>query len=137
MLEPMRREAERLGVTDCVSFAGFIANREKVLSVMRDSDLYLFCHKTPESPRCLVEALVSGTPLIGFDSPYPRALIEANGGGRLVEAGDVEALAAVISTLDTNRVQLADLISRSAQDGVRFDEESVYRERGDLLKAFL
>ena len=59
----------------------------------------MFCHKTPESPRNLIEALVSGAPIVGYDSPFPRDLIAAHGGGVLTPLNDVNALVDSLASL--------------------------------------
>ena len=83
LLPSMRAMAENLGMTDYVHFSGYVSDREQVLQTLRNSDIFLFCHKTPESPRCLVEALASGCPLIGYGSAYPKEIVAQRGGGDL------------------------------------------------------
>ena len=97
----------------------------------------LFCHKTPESPRCLIEALTCGTPIVGYDSAFPRELIEANGGGSLVARDDVAALATAVIGLAQDRRQLAALIHAAARDGAQFDDETVFRHRSELIRTHL
>src|SRR5690606_377357 len=41
-----------------VTAPGFLRDRTAVLAALRDADALLFCHRTPESPRVLIEALV-------------------------------------------------------------------------------
>ena len=42
-----------------VALPGFIRDRSAILKVLREAQVFVFCHKTPESPRNLIEALVS------------------------------------------------------------------------------
>ncbi|MEE7457055.1 hypothetical protein MPAR168_19070 [Methylorubrum populi] len=137
MLGAMRARAEDLGLADCVALPGFEGDRERLLAAMRGAHLLLFCHLTPESPRCLIEALVCGTPLLGYASPYSEDLVARDGGGRLSAMDDPAALAAHLVALDGDRAGLATMVQAAARTGTRFDEETVYRERADLLRRYL
>ena len=136
-LEPMRAKVIELGLGDRVDLPGFARDRTGVLEHLRAAHAMLFCHKTPESPRCLIEALVSGTPIIGYTSAFPTDLISENGGGVLTPPDDVEALTDALCALDADRARLADLFARAARDGAPFDDESVFRHRCDILRHYL
>ncbi|MGO4830732.1 glycosyltransferase, partial [Rhizobiaceae sp. 2RAB30] len=136
LLDEMKRRAAGLGIADSVDFAGFVSNRGLTLSAMREADLFLFCHKTPESPRCLIEALVSACPIAGYTGAYPQGLIAADGGGLLTAMNDVGALAGSIAGLDSDRRRLAQLVRDAAKTGQRFDEEKLYRERAELIATY-
>lgn len=132
LLASMKERAAELGLSGHVHFAGHVGDRETVLARLRASHLFLFCHKTPESPRCLIEALVCACPILGYDSAYPAGLIET-GGGRLSPQNDIAALATTLATLDADRDALARLVREAATTGRRFDEETLYRERAELI----
>ena len=109
----MRAAAENLGIADKVRFVGYVSDREKILQTLRDSDIFLFCHKTPESPRCLVEALASGCPLIGYGGGYPRELTAERGGGQFASVDNRVELADLVTALNENRGKLREMISSS------------------------
>jgi glycosyltransferase involved in cell wall biosynthesis len=113
---------------------GFMSDRTQILNHMKQSDVFLFCHKTPESPRCLIEALVCGTPIVGYGSGYPRDLVSQDGGGDFVPVGETDALAEKLIALDRDRPALARLIGSAAQSGLRFDEQTVYSHRAGLIR---
>ena len=136
LVEDMRDVIRQNGLEGTIRLEGYVGDRDTVLSAMRESDLFVFCHKTPESPRCLIEALVCGCPIVGYDSPYPRGLIADAGGGLLTPQNDPAALGRVIAQLHADRAGLADLVGKAAVNGARFDEESVYRQRADLIREF-
>ena len=115
-----------------VSLPGATQDRPRLMAAFRDADMFAFCHKTAESPRCLVEALLGGTPIIGYDRAYPRDLIAVHGGGRLTPANPL-ALAEAVVALDRDRALLADLIGRAAQDGRPLVDEEVFRHRAELM----
>jgi glycosyltransferase involved in cell wall biosynthesis len=133
----MRARVECGPLAGRVHLPGFLRDRGQILEAMRDAHLMLFCHKTPESPRCLIEALTSGTPIVGYASAFPRELIKANGGGLLMPLDDPEALGRAVVRLAGDRAALADLIRRAACDGSPFDDETVFRHRSELIRKHL
>lgn len=135
LLPAMRQRISQLGIQDHVRLRGHVDDRSEVLDELRRSHLLLFCHKTPESPRCLIEALVSACPIAGYDSAYARGLIEG-GGGHLTPLNDVERLAATLVRLAASREELAQMAGEAAMAGQRFDEARLYRERAALIAAY-
>jgi glycosyltransferase involved in cell wall biosynthesis len=141
----LRAEAEecmnRLKLSDFVSFPGFLADRQKLLSAMRSAHLMLFTHVTPESPRCLLEALISGTPIIGYDNAYAQDLLDtgdgkASGGGSLVPIHDSNALGRRLAELAADRTTLTLLIREAAKNGERFNDAAVFMERSEFIKQY-
>ncbi|MGG6266061.1 glycosyltransferase [Leptolyngbya sp. AN03gr2] len=137
LLDKMKVLAERLGVANLITFGGFVSDRAFMLEMMQQQDVFMFCHKTPESPRCLVEALVSGLPIVGYDSPYPRGLVAQHGGGMFTPLNDQTALAEQILALDRDRASLRELIQHAAESGKLYDEETVFQHRSDLIKKYV
>jgi glycosyltransferase involved in cell wall biosynthesis len=137
MHEAMRHRVQQLRLADRIHFPGFITDRGQLLDFLKGCHLCLFCHKVPESPRCLIEALVCGCPIIGYDSPYPRDLIAGNAAGVLTPRHDVTALAAALATLQADRQQLAELVRRTAHAAESFNDEAVFRHRSELIKQYL
>ncbi|WP_375427107.1 glycosyltransferase [uncultured Sphingomonas sp.] len=133
-LEAARVAVSSAGLDQSIFLPGAIYDRELLLRKIREADIFLFCHKTPESPRCLVEALISGTPIVGYDSAYPRDLIKRHQGGMLTE-GEPQRLADVIERLAIDRSMLASLIRTAGADGHPFNDTEVFRHRSDLIKA--
>lgn len=136
-LDEARAEVRRLGMDDRISFPGPTATHGELLDSLREADICLFCHKTPESPRVLIEALLSATPIVGYDAPYPRDLIAAHGGGMLSPIHDVEALARNLTGLAADRAALGEMMQRAARDGFPLVDEEVFRHRSDLIKHHL
>ncbi len=136
-LETMRARVSELGLDGQVSLPGFLDDRDRIFQALREAHLFLFCHKTPESPRCLIEALVSGCPIVGYEGAYARDLISAHGGGVLVPRDDVAALASRVAALDADRARLAELIRRARKDGDPFSDEAVFRHRSEIIKSKL
>ena len=114
-----------------------MADRSVVFDAMRSADAFLFCHMGKESPRCLMEALASGAPLVGFGSDYSRSLVRDQGGGIFVEPNDSTALASVIVGLGRDVDKLRNLVACAARSGRLLDRDTAIQNRIDLMKKFL
>ena len=136
LLEAAQAEAARLNLTGIVRFPGFVADRAELLAHLRSAHALVFTHITPESPRNLIEALVSGTPILGYDNAYARNLIKAEGGGALVPIHDCKALGSLIAELAHDRARLAELTRQAAANGRRFTDAAVFAERSRLIKEY-
>ena len=101
----MRSYVSKHGLADVVTLPGNV-DRAQSLAEVRRSHLFMFCHLAAESPRCVVEALASGTPIIGYESGYTRDLVAEQGGGEFVETGDWEALATLVAGLNKDRKRI-------------------------------
>ena len=137
---PVRGEFElqvkEFGLQALIDTPGFVEDRSQVASYYRSADIFLFTHVTPESPRCLLEALRLGVPIVGYDSAFARDLVSVHGGGVLVPCGDQVALAEAVRALINCPAQLNQLKSRALQDGARFTSKAVFEERSRLIKAY-
>lgn len=136
-MDAMRAQAKAQGISDQVTFLGFVNDREEVLERYRSADIFLFCHKTPESPRCLIEALVSGTPIVGYEGAFARDLISGHNGGRLVPLGDIDALASQLMALAYDRAALAQMVANAVKDGAPYDDVGVFAHRSNVIKDYL
>lgn len=134
LCDKMRARIATLGLESQIATPGFAENREAVLEELRRAQVFLFCHNTPESPRCLIEALISGAVLVGYDGAFARDLTRLADSGVFVPIGDVEGLAGQVAGLAADRSRLADLIGRAVQDGAPFDDVSVFRHRSEIIK---
>jgi glycosyltransferase involved in cell wall biosynthesis len=137
LLRSMQTMAEELGISDNVHFPGYVSDREQILQTLRDSDIFLFCHKTPESPRCLVEALASGCPLIGYGSAYPKEIVAQCGGGKFATMDNWKELANIVKALDKDRKRLRELIRLASASGRLYERDATMQRRIDLIKKYL
>ncbi|MFP5268837.1 glycosyltransferase [Coleofasciculus sp.] len=137
LLDEMKALIGHLGLNSCIELVGFEPDRDKLLKRIRESHLMLFTHVTQESPRCLIESLVCGTPIIGYQSKYSEELIKEYGGGILVPMKNWKQLGELLNTLFKKRHQLSKLIKEAAINGRRFNDEVVFRERSELIKKYL
>jgi colanic acid/amylovoran biosynthesis glycosyltransferase len=133
-LENARQRVASLDLSGRVQFPGALSPHSILIDKLRAFDLFLFCHKTMESPRCLIEAVMCGLPLVGYESPYPQDLIKEHGGGLLSPIGDVNLL---VESICRFREQKVSLTQKAQLDGKLFDAESVFRHRSELIKGNL
>lgn len=93
--EPMKQLARRLGVAERVHFLGF---RGDVKALLKAAAALVLPSRREGLPRCLMEAIVMGTPIIGSDTRGTRDLVRL-AGGRLFPVGDVAALAEAMEVI--------------------------------------
>jgi glycosyltransferase involved in cell wall biosynthesis len=132
----MESEVQRLKLADIVDLPGFVGDRNKVLSVLRKSHMMLFTHVTKESPRCLLESLISGTPIVGYQNKFAGELTSSYGGGAFTPIHDWETLGKQIALLASDRYELRRLITEAARNGQRFNDAKVFAERSELILKF-
>jgi glycosyltransferase involved in cell wall biosynthesis len=126
-----------LALDDWIELYGFESNQDKLLARMRQAHLMLFTHITPESPRCLIEALASGTPIVGYASAYTEELTATQGGGSFVPIQDWQSLGQRLADLHSDRPRLQRLIRAAAANGARFNDRAVFQQRSELIKQHL
>jgi len=137
LLPAMRARVAAAGLGDRIALPGFVTDRAALMAALQGAQVFAFCHKTPESPRCLIEALMAGTPIIGYGGAFAADLIAGHGGGELVARDDVAGLAAALARAATDRDWLGGLIVRVAADGAVFDDVGVFAHRSALIRTHL
>jgi colanic acid/amylovoran biosynthesis glycosyltransferase len=121
-----------LGLSHRIQFPGAINNHPELIEEIKTFDAFVFCHKTLESPRCLIEALICGLPLIGYDASFQRDLIKNHNGGLLTPINDTKKVAGSIAAFLKNR----NILTYSARlDGSAFDATNVFRQRSALMRS--
>lgn len=138
LLETARQRVAELGLQDCIHFPGNESNRSAVLDFLRGLDLFVFCHLTPESPRCLIEALMSGIPLLGYASPYASDLVAScPSAAEFVPMGDSAGLAQLLSGHLARLTQRRQMALDARVCGQNFSDEAVFQHRSQLIKDYL
>jgi glycosyltransferase involved in cell wall biosynthesis len=95
--DALRSQLEGLGLVGRAHLLGFSSRLYEELAA---SAVYVMSSRFEGAPMVLLEAMGVGLPVISFDCPNgPRDLIEHGTNGLLVDAGDVDGLAAAMSTL--------------------------------------
>lgn len=136
LLPELKKCVMEANLSNKIRLPGFVEKHDDAMKAMRENDLFLFTHITPESPRCLIESLISGTVIVGYGSAYSEDLIASQGGGALVPTGDSKALADAVITLANDREKLASLVEQAAKNGRRFSDVEAFRQRSELIKEY-
>lgn len=134
LFEQTQAMITKRGLGNAIELLGFESDRQKLLQRIRESHLMLFTHVTPESPRCLIESLTCGTPIIGYQSHYALDLVKDLGGGMFVPVTDWKQLGEALVNLSSDRHLLSQLIAQAGKNGTRFHDQAVFQERSDLIK---
>ena len=71
----------------------FLGRREDVPKILKGSDICVLVSKREGLPRCIMEAMAAGKPVVATDIRGNRDLVEDGVNGYLVKLGDVEGLA--------------------------------------------
>lgn len=134
VLEPELRELVRtLGLSDRVRFAGF---RRDVATAMRGAAALVLTSDQEGLPRCILEAMAMGTPVIATRIRGCVDLLD-EGCGILVEVGDVAGLAAALGSIVAAPEAALEMSRRAKAQAARFDLQSIIRLHDELYQEAL
>lgn len=102
-----------LGLDDCVSFPGFLGDKEKSIEFDR-ADIFLNTTRIDNMPVGVVEACAAGVPVVATDVGGLSALLIDRHSGMLVKEKSPEALADAVERL-LNSPDLAETLSRNGR----------------------
>lgn len=77
----------------------FLGYRRDVPQILRETDIVTLVSKHEGLPKCIMEAMAAGKPVVATNVRGNRDLVEHGKTGLLVELGDVDGLAAAIKKL--------------------------------------
>ena len=104
----LRRLADRLRVSDCVRFAGFVSEEEK-RALFRRCWANVFVSAKEGWGITNVEAAACGTPSVVSDAPGLRESVRNGETGLIVPQGDAAALAAALASLAQGAARVDEL----------------------------
>ncbi|GEK86970.1 glycosyltransferase [Microbacterium aerolatum] len=96
----LEKLAAELGVDDAVVLHGHLPDLSEA---WREADAFVFTSTNEGQGMVVLEALGHGVPVISYDMPYGPKDALVDGGGILVEDGDVEALASAMAAVIGDR----------------------------------
>lgn len=108
--DQLKKLANQLGVSDAVTFHGFVPKGPDLWAHFDDADIFVLPSRTEGLPRVVAEAMARGLPVVTTAVGGLPKLINHGQNGMLVDPGDLDALVDAIGTLreDLNlRAQLA------------------------------
>lgn len=98
-LQMLKEATQSLNISTRVAFFGY---REDRLSFIKAFDVLALPSLSEGIPRCLMEAMGLGIPVVASDIPGCRALIDTHRTGLLVPPGDDSALAGALESIVKN-----------------------------------
>lgn len=129
----LEMRANRLESRGAIFFTGYVEDR---LDLMTTFDLFVMTSASEGVPRCAMEAMGLGLPVLAYDIPGVDQLITHEHNGVLVQSGDVSALTrAMRSLLDDadRRTRLgkqarSTVVSKFSASRMAVEYEMLYRE---------
>ncbi len=130
----LEQQAHNLGIADKVHFYGF---REDRVSFLRGFDLFVLPSRSEGTPRCLMEAMAAGLPVIASDIPGCRYLIVHWQTGLLFPVVEAKALSGLIEWVAFNRT-FANRLALAGRELVarRFSAERMANEYASVYTSF-
>jgi glycosyltransferase involved in cell wall biosynthesis len=133
-LEEIRGLSAELGLSDCVVFAGFVPD-EDLPTYYATADVFVTASTVETQGIVMLEALASGTPVIGARAGATPELVKENRNGLMFEAGNHKDAAERLSGVLRDEALLKELSGNSRDsvmehslDGVCDKLESIYSE---------
>jgi glycosyltransferase involved in cell wall biosynthesis len=112
----LKREGERLKVSDAVRFVGL---RLDVARLLRSADAFCMTSSIEGFPNALVEAMVAGLPIVSTRFPGAEEIIEHGSSGLLVPLDDDAAAHAALESLVRDPVRASALGQRAREEALR------------------
>lgn len=101
-----------------ISRVHFLGYRSDVPNILFDTDVVVLTSRREGLPRCIMEAMGAGKPVVATDVRGSRDLVEHGRTGFLVKLGDLSGLVAALGGL-VNDVQLRTAMGTAAREKVR------------------
>lgn len=128
--EPLQEEASRLGLTGKVEFHGF---REDAAAYLKTFDLFVLPSLSEGIPRCLMESMAAGVPLVASDIPGNRNLVIPGESGLLFAPGDSRELAEKIAFMVSHTDEAQRMVQNAlAKVEAEFSSRRMAREYSAL-----
>jgi len=119
LLQPLQSLALELGISDVVTFAGFVNNPREW---MHKASMFVLSSRFEGMSNVLIEALTCGLPIVATDCPGGTREVLADGRfGTLVPVGDDLAMAVAIENILARKVTFPDATEHLKQ----FDIERI------------
>jgi glycosyltransferase involved in cell wall biosynthesis len=128
--EPVRELARRLGVADLVNIHGPTDDVERYWSA---AHVGLMCSECEAFGRVTVEAMRAGLPVCGTNAGGTPEIIDSGVNGLLSPAGDANALAANLMTLESDEELRRSLAVRAVETAQRFERHRHDNELATIL----
>ena len=133
-MEPLRRQADALGIASSVVFAG---HRMDVPALLGALDVFCISSTYEGTPLALFEAMAAGKAIVSTAVDGCREVLEDGVTGLLVPPRDPEALAAALSRALDDAGLRAALAKRAREASARYDVAACVAQMQDLYDEVL
>lgn len=115
----------------------FLGYRRDVPQILRETDIATLVSKREGLPKCIMEAMAAGKPVVASNVRGNRDLVDHGKTGFLVELGDVSGLVQAFEKLILDR-QLRISMGEAGQKKIRdYSLENVLAEMADIYDRYL
>lgn len=128
----LRNLAKKLGIDTRVKFFGFRSDR---LAFLKGFDVFVLPSRSEGIPRCLMEAMGAGVPVVASDIPGCRVLVDGNTTGLLFQVDNPAHLALLINKIEVDS-GLRQNLSQAAREFIK-REFSAEKMAGDYENLYL
>ena len=133
-MDALRRQADALGITASVLFAG---HRTDVRALLGALDVFCISSTYEGTPLALFEAMAAGKAIVSTAVDGCREVLEDGATGLLVPPRDPEALAAALLRCLDDAALRASLAKRAREASARFDIAACVAQMQDLYDEVL
>jgi glycosyltransferase involved in cell wall biosynthesis len=133
-MEPLRRQADALGIAPSVVFAG---HRTDVPAVLGTLDVFCISSTYEGTPLALFEAMAAGKAIVSTAVDGCREVLEDGVTGLLVPPRDPDALASALSRCLDDAALRAALAQRARDASARYDITACVAQMQDLYDEVL
>lgn len=130
----LRARAESLGIKEQVRFLGF---RKDLPDVLCASDVFVLTSKHEGLPRCIMEAMAAGKPVVATDVRGSRDLVRDGVNGFLVPVDDVPATASALLRLVEDKALRLVMGGEGREMVKEYDLERVLAQMGMIYEEAL
>lgn len=131
MRDELKNQIKKAGMDDRIKLMGMTDDIE---SVYAEADFGVMSSRYEGFPMVLLEAAACGLPMVSFDCPTgPREILK-DGGGLLVENGNVKALGEAIVRMANDKTLRLKLGKECAKIAERYSAERVCSQWEELLR---
>ncbi|MEW6663122.1 MAG: glycosyltransferase family 4 protein [Bacillota bacterium] len=115
----------------------FLGYRKDVPQILQETDILTLVSKREGLPKCIMEAMASGKPVVATNVRGSRDLVDHGKTGLLVELGDVNGLAAALENLITSPDLRADMGRVGLEKIKDYSLEKVLKEMNAIYGRYL
>ena len=116
LLTDMQKMAEKLGISEQVSFAGNLAQREQINQILDTSDLFVLSSRQEGLPRVLIESMARSLNCVATDVGGVKELLSQD---YIVDRDNVaqlqETIERMLSLTESKRLEIAQINYQKAQ----------------------